>query len=97
MKKIFKLRVLLIIILIIGMAYNYISQEIKLRSQKEEFKKLEEKLKEAKKEYLYLTNQDNHKLDDKYVIKEAREKLRFIKQGEITIIDKNQWKNSFEN
>jgi len=39
---------------------------------------------------LYLTNQDNHKFDDEYVTKEAREKLRFIKQGEITIIDKNQ-------
>lgn len=90
MKKIFKLRVLLIVILIIGMAYNYVSQEIKLRSQKKEFEKLEDKLKEAEKEYLYLTNQDNHKFDDKYVIKEAREKLRFIKQGEITIIDKDQ-------
>ena len=90
MKKIFKLRVLLIVILIIGMAYNYVSQEIKLRSQKQEFKKLEEKLKEAEKEYLYLTNQDNHKLDDEYLTKEAREKLRFIKQGEITIIDKDQ-------
>jgi len=92
MKKIFKLRVLLIIILIIGMAYNYISQEIKLRSQKEEFKKLEDKVKETAKEHLYLTNENNNMNDDEYVIKKAREKLRFIKQGEITIIDKNQWK-----
>ncbi len=90
MKKIFKLRVLLILILVIAMAYNFVSQEIKLRSQKQEFKKLEAELREEEKEYLYLINQDNHKLDDKYVIKEAREKLRFIKQGEITIIDKNQ-------
>ncbi|WBW97939.1 septum formation initiator family protein [Oceanirhabdus sp. W0125-5] len=90
MKKMFKLRVLLIVILIIGIAYNFVSQEIKIRSQRQEIKGFEQKVKEEEKEHLYLTTQNEHKMDDEYVIKEAREKLRFIKQGEITIIDKNQ-------
>lgn len=90
MKKILNLKNLSIIAILLIFVYTLVSQEIKLREQRAEMKNLKTINTNLEKECIYYEKQKDNIQEDSSVTKEMREKLKFIKDGEIMIIDRNE-------
>lgn len=88
MKKIFRLRVLVILVVMVIFGYSIKKQEDRLRDQRNEIEKLKQQEHELTKEYLDYRDEASN--EDEHVMKQLREKWDYIKENEIMVKDKNQ-------
>lgn len=91
MRKIFRLRVLGVLIIILIFAYTIITQEIKMREQAEAIEKLKVEDQELTKKCLRYEDKKKGGEEDRDT-RQFREDLKYKKPGEIVVIDKNQGK-----
>lgn len=90
MKKKFKFRNIIIILVIIYLGYIFVTQQFTMNRLSLQVKGKETELQKTKDKNQSLQDEVKISKTDKYVEKLAREKLGFVKQGETPVINKSK-------
>ncbi len=96
-KRGFRLKHLLLLLIIFGLGKTLISQRIMMKDLTEKKLEKEKEVAQLEKEIEELDGEIKDKDSLEFVEKVAREDLRMVKPREIIYIDKNKDKNHFKN
>jgi cell division protein FtsB len=96
-KRRFRLKHLILLIMIFGISKTLISQRIMMKDLTKEKLEEENQVAQLEKEIKELNEEIKDKDSLEFVEKVAREDLRMVKPREIIYIDKNKDKNHFKN